>query len=256
MNYGMNNNTVLIEKYIDGQSSAEESLFVESMITGDADFREEYECMKLAVSAVQLSAVHMQVNEVANAYFEEINTKAKRPVAMIRSIGYYSLRAAAVLIIIAASYTAILYATATPEKLYSEAFTDYNLETVRGGVSASAVEQEYRMGKWQNVIAEPADSKVLSPKEMFLGGMAALKLNNPSRAQHFFQGILDNNNTFSTRSFGEESEFYLALTYIKLNKPRSAAKLLSAIKSNPHHLYYSQANRISALELSVLGWKN
>jgi len=226
MNYDMNNNTVLIEKYIDGQSSAEESLFVESMIAGDADFREEYEYMKLAVSSVQLSAARAQVSEAANAYFEEISAKEKKP-AMIRSIGYYSMRAAAVLIAVVASYTAIIYATATPEKLYSEAFTDYNLETVRGAASASA-----------------------------LGGIAALHLNDPSRAQHFFQGILDNSNSLSSGAFREESEFYLALTYIRLNKPRAAAKLLSAIKNNPHHLYYSQANRISALELSMFGWKN
>ena len=255
MNYDMNNNTVLIEKYIDGQSSAEESLFVESMIAGDADFREEYEYMKLAVSSVQLSGVHAQVSEAANAYFEEISTKEKKT-AMIRSIGYYSMRAAAVLIVIVASYTAIIYTTATPEKLYSEAFTDYNPETVRGAAAASAVEQEYRMGKWQEVIAELADIKSLSPKEMFLGGIAALHLNDPSRAQHFFQGILDNNNTLSRGAFREESEFYLALTYIRLNEPRAAAKLLSAIKNNPHHLYYSQANRISTLELSMFGWKN
>jgi hypothetical protein len=256
MNYNMNNNTVLIEKYIDGQSSAEENLFVESMIAGDADFREEYEYMKLAVSSVRLSAVHTQVSEAANAYFEEISAKAKNPTAMIRSIGYYSMRAAAVLIVIAASYTAIIYATTTPEKLYSEAFTDYNLETVRGTASASAIEQEYRMGRWQHVIAELADIKSLSPKEMLLGGIAALHLNDPSRAQHFFQGIIDNTNTLSTGSFREESEFYLALTYIKLNKPQTAVKLLSAIKNNPHHLYYSQVNRISALELSMFGWKN
>lgn len=256
MNYGMNNNTVLIEKYIDGQSSAEESLFVESMIAGDVDFREEYEYMKLAVSSVQLSGVHAQVSEAANAYFEEINTKEKKP-AMIRSIGYYSMRAAAVLVVIVASYTAIIYTTATPEKLYSEAFTDYNPETVRSATSASAVEQEYRMGKWQEVIAELADIKLLSPKEMLLGGIAALHLNDPSRAQHFFQSILDNNNnTLSSGAFREESEFYLALTYIRLNKPRAAVKLLSAIKNNPHHLYYSQANRISTLELSILEWKN
>ena len=140
--------------------------------------------------------------------------------------------------------------------MYSEAFTDYNLETVRGGSSTSAVEQEYRMGKWQNVVAELADLKLLSPKEMFLGGMASLHLNDPSRAQHFFEGIIDSNHTLSNRLFREEGEFYLALTYIKLNKPRAAAKLLSAIKNNPHHLYYSHANRISALELSILGWKN
>ena len=114
MNYDMNNNTVLIEKYIDGQSSAEENLFVESMIAGDPDFREEYEYMKLAVSSVQLSAVHTQVSEAANAYFEEMNAKVKKPAAMIRSIRYYSMQAAAVLIVIAALYTAIIYATATP----------------------------------------------------------------------------------------------------------------------------------------------
>ena len=165
------------------------------------------------------------------------------------------MRAAAVLIVIAIAYTAIIYATATPEKLYSEAFTDYSLETIRGTNAATAVEQAYRMGKWQHVVAELADIKLLSSQEMFLGGMAALHLNDPSRALQFFQGITDDNHTLSTSPFREESEFYLALTYIKLHKPRAAAKRLSAIKNNPQHLYYNQANRISALELSLLRWK-
>ena len=256
MDYNFNDNLDLLEKHLDGLLSGEEKRHTEQLLREDTRLQEEYAYMKLAVSAVRLSALHNQVGNVANAYAsKDRESPIVKSMAKVRNISHYTLRAASVLLIAAASYMAVMYATVTPRQLYSDTFIDYELSTSRSISQGTIIERNYGMGSWQEVLTELSEKKLSSQKDLFLGGIAALQLNEAVIAGDYFKKVLTKNNISSNKLYQEESEFYLALTYLKMNNYKSAGLLLHAIRIKPDHLYHEQVKKISLLKTTLLGWK-
>lgn len=255
MNYDYNN-IDLIEKYIDHSANDEERLKAEQMLNVHPDLQEEYNYMKLAVDAVKRSALHKQVGNIAKAY----NSKQRQQglvinnqQAAVRSIGFYGLRAAAVITLIFASYVAIQYATISSDKLYTASFVDYNLPTTRSAIKEINIDALYKMGKWDAVLN--GVTKENSQKERFLAGMSALHLNKPIVAAEFFEGIIEGNKKLKEYTFTQESEFYLAMASLKNKNYNKAKVLINSIQNNPEHIYYTQAKKISFLKTMLLSLK-
>lgn len=255
MTYDSNANIDLIEKYIDGSANDEEKTIVEQLLNNNADLKDEYECMKMAVESVKLSALHKQVGNIAAAYNtgKNNNMVAHSETAKVRNIGFYAMRAAAVLVVVFASYTAIQYVTITPDKLYTSAFEDYSLSATRSASKGTGAEQSFKIGDWAGVLS--AISNESGQKEKFLGGVSALHLNKANIAAGYFNEVIESNKTLTQKSYTEESEFYLALAYIKLQNYNAAKSLLHKITANPKHVYHNQAKRINTLSITLLSFK-
>lgn len=248
------NDIDLLERYIDGTANHEERLKVEELFNSNPGLQEEYGYFKLAVSSVKLAALHKQVGNIAKIYHNKNQQPAffsNGQTAKVRSIGFYALRAAAVITIVLASYTAIQYASVTPDTLYSESFVDYNLPATRNGVKAVNTDMLYKMEKWEAVL--DGVTKESSPKERFLAGMSALHLNKPGIATAYFEEII--NTSPEEKIFTQESEFYLSLACIKTKNYSKAISLINKIKQNPDHPYYKQSRKISLFKATLLNLK-
>lgn len=250
------NHIDLIERYIDGTITAGEKQEAERLLNEHPGLMEEYSYMKMAVESVKLSALHKQVANIAKVYHHKNKQPAiivNMPEAKARGIGFYTLRIAAVIAIVFACYTGIQYATITPDKLYRQSFVDYNLPTVRGGIKEMNIEKLYKMERWEDVLKNV--SKEDTQKEKFLAGMAALQLNKPAMAAGYFEEIIDTNKTLAEKPFTQESEYYLAMTLIKMQQYNKARSLINEIKKDPEHTYYSQANKVSMFKTMLLSLK-
>lgn len=256
MNNDFNDKLDLMEAYLDGRLDDDQKNTAEKILQENPDLQEEYEYMKLAVSSVRLSALQTQVGNVAKTYFAPIaESSTIKPLAKVHNLRFYALRVAAVLLIVCISYTAMLYITTSPDKLFAEGFVDYDLPVSRGASTSTTIEQLYKLQNWQEVINAVSAENSTTQKDLFLAGMSCLKTNQAALAAGFFKKASTINQTSSNKSYQEESEFYLSLTYLKLNETKNAEDLLQSIQSNPTHPYYNDAKKISPFKLKILEWK-
>jgi hypothetical protein len=256
MNHNFNDKLDLVEAYLDGRLDDDQKNVAEKILQENPDLREEYEYMKLAVSSVQLSALHSQVGKVAKNHFSTISETATiKPIAKVYNLRFYALRVAAILLIVCISYTGMLYITTSPGKLFAEGFTDYDLPVSRGASTSTTIEQFYKLQNWQKVINTVAVENSTAQKDLFLAGISCLKINQAAPAASFFKKILVVNQTAINKYYQEESEFYLALAYLKLSNTKKAGTLLQSIQSNPAHPYYKDAKKISPFKMKMLEWK-
>lgn len=247
----------LIEKYVDGSLSGEEKSRAEKLLNENLQLQQEYDYMMLAINSVKHSGLQEQVASVAKQYeLKEVDSTPVKSIAKVRSINFYMMRVAAAVVLIIASYSAILYTTATPDQLFSEGFISYDLPSSRSASAVNIIEQQYKDADWQKVLTSLQNQPDISQKEMFLGGMAALQLNNADAARSFFQKVLDKNQTSSEILYQEDAQFYLALTYIKLHDFTKAYDMLQMINANPDHAYYNQVKQMNLLKARILKWKN
>ena len=63
------------------------------------------------------------------------------------------------------------------------------------------------------------------------------------------------NNGSESKQFADESDYYLALAYIKAGNIDQAQAMLDKIIANPKHMYYAKAKEISNGSLTILKWK-
>lgn len=255
MTYDLNSEMDLIERYLDGALTLQEEAQVEQLLNDRSDLREAYHNMKLAIESVRYAGLTQQVSSIAKEYSVQQAMPATPTTAKVRSIGFYAMRATAVVLVTVASYTAVMYATATPDRLYEDGFVAYELSTTRNNTPSSAIEQAYKSGDWQQVQKIVSAETTPGQKELFLAGMSALQVNNPQQAVSYFQDVIASNAATGNEQYRDESQYYLALSYVKQNEGAKAYPLLQSIRNNPSHAYYKDAGNINLLKIKLLNWK-
>lgn len=75
---------------------------------------------------------------------------------------------------------------------------------------------------------------------LFIKAMASMAIDDTYKAQIIISKILNNKRS----RFTSQSEWYLALIYIKQNKLQNANQLLSKIRNEEHHIYRNKADRL------------
>lgn len=253
MTYDLNNKMDLIEKYLDGALTIKERAQVEQLLKERADLRDVYNNMKMAIESVRYAGLNKQVAAIAKEYTAKQSLQ-QQP-ATVRSIGFYALRAAAVVLISVASYTAAMYITATPERLYNDGFVPYELPATRNNNQSTAIEHAYKNADWQKVLTLATAEKTLNQETLFFAGMANLQLNQAQQAADYFQQVLNVHTATSNTVYMSESQFYLSLAYVKLNEGGKAYTLLQQIRNNPNHPFYKEAKHINLLKIKLLSWK-
>ena len=78
------------------------------------------------------------------------------------------------------------------------------------------------------------------PMTRFYLGICRLELNQESKAIEQFQSIIDQGDNF----FESQSQWYLALTYLKLKQPEEAEPLLQSMAKDGFHPYQAKAKAV------------
>ncbi len=172
----------------------------------------------------------------------------------VRRIIRYTVPAAASVLLIFIVIEGYKFYTLSPEKLYNENYTPYELNTTRGGNDpASAIEKAYNQKNYSEVI-KLNRLTVLSIKDIFLTGMAFLETKDYSRAVRSFQVVLTDikDNKIALK---EVAEYYLALAYLRDRDYDQAIELMNAIHHNPSHLYKEKFSRKYINRVKRLKWR-
>lgn len=256
----MDNSTRYVDeimRYIDGEMEQPEKNEFERRLTTDASLQQAVNNLQLAKEAVKsfgikekVSGIHQQMMKV-----QEPQTPV-RAISNARRIVRYSVAVAASVLLIFIVVEVYKFYTLSPQKLYGENYSAYELTTTRNGSDSveSKIEQVYREKKYTEVIKLNTGS-VLSVKDVFLTGMSYLETNDLSRAISNFQVVIADTKDDQTSVLKDAAEYYLALAYLKNSDYDQAIELMNAIHDNSAHLYKTRFSRSYITRVKRLKWR-
>jgi tetratricopeptide (TPR) repeat protein len=222
----------------------------------DVEMAHEWEIYKLALQAIQYSAITEAVKKARAE--REMAPVAPSP-AIIRHIPFMTrikanaMKIAAVMIfVISVGGVLAKFFVTTPASLASKYFTPYELGITRGGAVRDQLDMAYKAKDWTAVTAAFETRAPKTAKDYFLTGLAYLQLKNYTSANTLFNTLMQTNSTSTHPLFEDEAEFYAAMSYLANNQADKALPLLDKIEADPDHLYHRQVTEMSGLENLIL----
>ena len=212
-------------RYLDGELSGEDSLRLEQELRENPVLQERLERLRAAQRSVRLFALKEQVKAVHHEMMPQYRQPA--PVIRMRRMAMRVAAAVVVLLSVAVFYE---YRQLTPASLYKENFTPYIEPTVRGGNDSSA-------------------SGTI--RGYFLAGNAYLNTGDAVHAIRAFDSVRAKNGRDHTHILEDDTDYYLAMSYLKNNELGPALLLFDKIHDNPSHLYH---DKVGGWWLRKLHW--
>ena len=245
-------NTDLLIKYLDGELEGVELESIKKNMETDPTLREELENLRLAREAVIAYGLHKKIQSIHPEMMQELRENTSKTPGITRMIFQYSFRVAAVLIVLFGISSLYQYYTSTPEKLFNENFHSYDLRVTRGS-SNSSLEDLYEKGDMAGLINQFNNLKSPQATDYFLAANAYLNTHHADSAIITFLRLQNLNQTNHTHFFEEDTEYFLALSYLGNKEPAKALPLFEKIHANPNHPFHSAVSAwfLSRLKRSI-----
>jgi tetratricopeptide (TPR) repeat protein len=173
----------------------------------------------------------------------EFRPQVNPPAAQVRSpkrfIRFIAIAASFVLLAVVAI---MLTRGDTASGIADRYYTDYPMSTQRsvaeGPASIMDAADELYLAK-DYAAAVALYDQVGTPAAIYLAGTCYFQLGKYDLSVARYQAVID-----QQLSWVEYAEYYLALSYLKLDKVADAQQLLQAIAANADHNFYKQANDV------------
>jgi tetratricopeptide (TPR) repeat protein len=149
---------------------------------------------------------------------------------------------AAGLILVLGMATLYQYSRLTPENLYKDNYRSYTLRESRSAGIGMPLQQAYKDGQTEAVIQLFHQLPTPSAEDYFLAGNAFLEQKRPAAAINCFLLLQKKNSEQQTHFFEEDTEYYLAMSYLENGQPARALPFFEKIHSDPAHLYHDKAS--------------
>ncbi|MDN3655026.1 hypothetical protein QWZ08_05285 [Ferruginibacter paludis] len=240
----MNNNfttTELLIQYLDGELDETQAADIKRTLDQDELARQELENLRMAKAAIVSYGIKSRVGLIHKEMMEELKTETTATVGVVRSMLRYSLRIAAILILAAGSFFTYQYFSATPEKLFSQNFASFKINETRG-TGTSALKNAYQKGDMPAVIEQYKLLQQPGKEDYFLAGNAYLNSKQPSNAIDAFITLQQKNKTDNTHYYEEDTEYFLAMSYLAANEAEKAFPLLKKINADVTHPYHQHVS--------------
>jgi hypothetical protein len=240
-------NSEILMDYLDKILDQEKTSQVAALVESEKLVAAELEYLKLSIDTVRLSAINEKISIVRHSFHH------KPEKTVVRSMYKFSLRIAAILILIVGSASLYKYISTNDQSVYNKQFMGYELTNTRGEGTRESETEAYRNRDWNKVIAvyQSIDNK--SNKYSFLAAMAEMQLNHFSQAVHLFEEVLNSNS--ADHSFQDEAEYYLSLAYIMNHQENEGIQLMNKIRANTNHTYNPLALKISDIDMKIIELK-
>jgi len=246
-----------IMRYMDDEMTDGEKMEFEKRLATDESLKQAMSNLQLAKEAVKSFGLKEKVSGIHRQMMKESGAETPvKQIGNVRRIVRYSVAVAASVLLIFIVIEGYKFYTLSPQKLYSENYTAYELTTTRSGSDSveSKIEKAYREKNYTEVIKLNANS-VLSVKDVFLTGMSYLEINDVSRAISNLQVVIADVKDDKSSVLKDAAEYYLALAYLKNNDYDQAIELMTAIHDNSSHLYKGKFNRKYINRVKRLKWR-
>lgn len=198
-----------------------------------------------AAKALQRFKVQQQVLLVHNDFVQ----KAPRTITFNSMV----IRIAASVLLLVSGWFIYTYSTTNSTALYKKIYQPYHVVTDRGDVDPLThnIVNQFKAGNYAEVVKTYESLTISNNREKFLAGYASHQLGQYETSINLFNLILENNRQTNSRLYNDESEFYLALSYLKLNNVKSAFPFFKKISQGSNHTFHE---RVNSWTLTRLQW--
>jgi tetratricopeptide (TPR) repeat protein len=234
-------NTELLIQFLDGELPAEQLDSFNQTLEQIPALREELENLRMARETIKTYGLKNRIGSIHTEMMEELKSGSSQQTGMVRKIYSYSLRIAAVILVLFGLSIFYQYASSTPEKLFMENFQAFDLHETRGA-SASPISDLYKAGNMESVIQLFSNLKNPEALDYFLAGNAFLSQYQPGKAIETFLTLEQINLSTRSHSFEEDAEYYLALSYLDNKEPGKALPILEKIHNDANHTYHKKVS--------------
>ncbi len=208
---------------------------------------EEINAHLLAITALKRAGILKQVQKIHNEFkvISPSNENQQVSIIKINKKDYFKifLRIAAVFFISCSIGLGYLINKSNPKSMYNSIYEPYSLQTLRSDDMQPNLNTIANDFKNQNYLAVKNNFYKLkqpSKRETFLAAVSMQQIGEDTTAVNLFLNIISNRNIQPLDLYMDESEFYLALSYLKLNKIKEADILLTKISKDENHIFYSK----------------
>lgn len=276
--------------HLDESLKGKATASLEDIIGNDPEAGKEWNYLSLAVETIKDAGLHQQVAAARIAWRAELETLTKHtdthvtvlrtvPATVagnsapavesagaktvsitresrVRTIYRYSLRAAAVMLIITSGTAFYKYLSVSSGSLYDRYYSNYDLSTSRGAGETNAIVDAYNAKDW-NTVENIGDTARVSRTNQtdFLAGMACLERKKYDKAINHFEQIIAVNGHSGTNYYQDEAEFYLAISWLAHQKINEAMPLLEKIRADKDHKYHGAVEKMSFFDLRLAQYK-
>ena len=188
---------------------------------------------------------------------KELNTETSvKPISKVRRIIRISVAVAASVLLIFLGIQGYNFYRLTPERLFAENYTPYELTTTleSNDTSESGIEKAYRVKNYNEVINLNKNS-ALSVKDIFLTALSFMETKDFARAISNFQIVLADIKSDKNSLLKDAAEYYLALGYLGNRDYDQAIELMNRIHDNSSHLYTSKFTWNYINKVKRLKWR-
>ncbi len=240
---------------------------LERLIADDPEAAQEWYYLNLAVDAVKDHGLYEELSSIRESWKMEAATLPRYQVAapqlpaaresggIIRSINRYGLRAAAIILVVMSSTILYKYLSVSSASLYDRYYSGYTMNTARGSGSEEPIEQAFNAKDWNTVISLAASAKEKDNQTEFLAGMASLEEKHYNDAITHFEQVIAVNAHAGTDVYQDQAEYYLAISWLAVNKVNQAMPILEQIKADPQHQYHEKVSKMSFFDLRLAQYK-
>jgi len=274
-----------LDETLQGRATAS----LEDIIGSDPEADKEWGYLNLAVDAIKDAGLVQQVAAARAAWKAEIEAAAGDPTnsnvngastttdsvetpanhtaalrsipataaksGTVRTLYRYTLRAAACVILIVAGSAIYDYVTVSSTSLYNRYYGGYVLGTSRGAANADPIVEAYNAKDWATVQHLAGTAATHTNQTDFLAGMACLELKQYDEAIGHFEQVIAVNTHNGTDYYQDESEYYLAISWLARNQVNEAMPLLEKIKADSHHKFHEKVAKMSFFDLRLAQYK-
>lgn len=230
----LHDNDEVLMKYLDDEMDSSEKQLFESQLQQDDLLQKRVESLRLAIASVQQYGTVEKVKSIHSEMMKELSPVHKEgKIVPMRKMVKYSLAIAASIIVILVGVNLFTSSQLSSDKLYNEAYVDYDASAVRGNNNQTDVVKLYQAHNY-NAVTEKAISQSLSQKDSLLIGLSYLKIDKLNDAIDWLKLISAQNPA------KQDAEFYLAMAYLKNKNYNEALSLMEQMHANANHVYHNQ----------------
>lgn len=251
------NESNLLIDHLDETLAGTELNAVQDLITNNEAAAEEWRLLQFTAANIKEAGLYTQVTAVRDQYnASKKNSNGQRHSGgIVRSMTQTMMRVAAVLVLVSLSAFLYKYISVDNQDVYNKYYGSYELSTTRSANNDNALDNAFQEKEWAEIIILVNGTKDKTSKHLFLSGIAYLELKQYSKAISAFESVKNKNSSSGDDYFGDEADYYLAMSYLANDEGNKALPVLENIKKDKRHIFYSVVNNMG-IDFQILKLKN
>lgn len=240
-------------QYLDGDLGKEDLQGMQAKLQADAGFRDEFLRLQLARETIKLHGLKERVGNIHREMMQELQAEPVKETTPVIPMFRRVMRIAAILILVVAGAAIYEYTQLSANSLFEKNYSAYTATEQRGADNASALVAAYKAGETGKVVELFQALPQPAAQDLFYVGNAYLQLGKPMEAIRNFQQLEALNKTNQTHVFEEDTEYYLAMAYLKNGQTKEAIALLEKIHNTNGHPYQDKVSNWLLWKLKLAG---